>query len=182
MKSLRFLIPLALFGVLAWFLYAGLGLNPREVPSPFIGKPAPAFQLARLDQPEVTVQRDAFLGKPWVLNVWASWCGPCKEEHPLVKSLAQRFDVTFVGLNYKDRPGDARTWLDRLGNPYAATLIDFDGKVGIDYGVYGVPETFIIDAQGVVRLKHVGPLTPETVKDKIEPMLQSLGVARKGAA
>jgi len=176
MKSLRFLIPLALFVALAWFLYAGLSLNPREVPSPLIGKPAPAFALPRLDDPTQTVKREDLLGKVWVMNVWASWCAPCREEHPLVVAFARERKVPVIGLNYKDRPGDARTWLQRLGDPYAATLIDFDGKVGIDFGVYGVPETFVIDAQGVVRFKHVGVLTRQVISQKIEPLLKELGV------
>ena len=176
MKSLRFLIPLALFVGLAWFLYAGLSLNPREVPSPLIGKPAPAFALPRLDDPTQTVKREDLLGKVWVMNVWASWCAPCREEHPLVVAFARERKVPVIGLNYKDRPGDARTWLERLGNPYVATLIDFDGKVGIDFGVYGVPETFVIDAQGVVRFKHVGVLTRQVISQKIEPLLKELGV------
>ena len=175
MKSLRYLLPLAAFAILAGFLYAGLSLNPREVPSPLIGKPAPAFALPRLDTPEVTVRREDLLGKTWVLNVWASWCAPCREEHPLVVDLARRQAVPVIGLNYKDRPGDARAWLQRLGDPYAATLIDFDGKVGIDFGVYGVPETFVIDRQGVVRFKHVGPLTPAVIQKKLEPLLKELG-------
>jgi len=176
MKSLRFLIPLALFVALAWFLYAGLSLNPREVPSPLIGKPAPAFALPRLDDPTQTVKREDLLGKVWVMNVWASWCAPCREEHPLVIALAKQRKVPVIGLNYKDRPGDASNWLERLGNPYAATLIDFDGKVGIDFGVYGVPETFVIDAQGLVRFKHVGALTPQVISQKLEPLLKELGV------
>jgi cytochrome c biogenesis protein CcmG, thiol:disulfide interchange protein DsbE len=176
MKSLRFLVPLVLFAALAWFLYAGLSLNPREVPSPLIGKPAPAFALPRLDDPTQTVKREDLLGKVWVMNVWASWCAPCREEHPLVVAFARERKVPVIGLNYKDRPGDARTWLERLGNPYAATLIDFDGKAGIDFGVYGVPETFVIDAQGVVRFKHVGVLTRQVISQKIEPLLKELGV------
>jgi cytochrome c biogenesis protein CcmG/thiol:disulfide interchange protein DsbE len=176
MKSLRFLIPLALFVALAWFLYAGLSLNPREVPSPLIGKPAPAFALPRLDDPAQTIKREDLLGKVWVMNVWASWCAPCREEHPLVVAFARERKVPVIGLNYKDRPGDARNWLERLGNPYAATLIDFDGKVGIDFGVYGVPETFVIDAQGIVRFKHVGALTPQVISQKLEPVLKQLGV------
>lgn len=176
MKSLRFLIPLALFAALAWFLYAGLSLNPREVPSPLIGKPAPAFALPRLDDPAQTIKREDLMGKVWVMNVWASWCAPCREEHPLVVAFAKQRKVPVIGLNYKDRPGDARNWLERLGNPYAATLIDFDGKVGIDFGVYGVPETFVIDAQGVVRFKHVGVLTRQVISQKIEPLLKELGV------
>jgi cytochrome c biogenesis protein CcmG/thiol:disulfide interchange protein DsbE len=176
MKSLRFLIPLALFVALAWFLYAGLSLNPREVPSPLIGKPAPAFALPRLDDPSQTIKREDLLGRVWVMNVWASWCAPCREEHPLVVAFAKQRKVPVIGLNYKDRPGDARNWLERLGNPYAATLIDFDGKVGIDFGVYGVPETFVIDAQGIVRFKHVGALTPQVISQKLEPVLKQLGV------
>ena len=177
MKTLRFLIPLAVFGVLVWFLFTGLGLNPREVPSPLIGKPAPAFTLPRLDDPQVSMRPEDFRGKPWVLNVWASWCAPCREEHPLVIDLARRTKVTVVGLNYKDRPGDATGWLRRLGDPYTATLVDFDGKVGIDFGVYGVPETFVIDAQGIILHKHVGPLTPAVLRERIEPLLRELGAS-----
>ncbi len=175
MRVLKFLIPLGLFGVLAWFLFSGLSLNPREVPSPLIGKPAPDFQLVRLDDPDKPVRRDDLLGKPWIMNVWASWCAPCREEHPVVIDLARRGGVPVVGLNYKDRPGDARNWLQRLGDPYAVTLVDFDGKVGIDFGVYGVPETFVIDAQGIIRYKHVGVLTPAVVSERIEPLLRKLG-------
>jgi cytochrome c biogenesis protein CcmG/thiol:disulfide interchange protein DsbE len=175
-KSLRFLVPLALFFVLAGFLAVGLKLNPREVPSPLIGKPAPAFALPRLDKPEVIVRRDELLGRTWVLNVWASWCGPCRQEHPLVVDLAKRHPIPVYGLNYKDRGDDAKAWLREMGDPFAATLVDADGKVGIDWGVYGVPETFVIDKAGVVRLKHIGPLTPQAVRDKVEPLLKELGV------
>jgi cytochrome c biogenesis protein CcmG/thiol:disulfide interchange protein DsbE len=175
-RSLRFLVPLALFFVLAGFLAVGLKLNPREVPSPLIGKPAPAFALPRLDKPEVIVRRDELLGRTWVLNVWASWCGPCRQEHPLVVDLAKRHPIPVYGLNYKDRGDDAKAWLREMGDPFAATLVDADGKVGIDWGVYGVPETFVIDKAGVVRLKHIGPLTPQAVRDKVEPLLKELGV------
>ena len=164
MKSLKFLVPLGLFLVLVGFLYAGLGLNPREVPSPLIDRPAPAFSLPRLDDPGKSIRREDLLGKVWVLNVWASWCAPCQQEHPLVIDLAKRTRVPVYGLNYKDQPGNARAWLQRLGDPYAATLIDFDGRVGIDWGVYGVPETFVIDAKGQVRYKHIGPLTEQAVR------------------
>jgi cytochrome c biogenesis protein CcmG/thiol:disulfide interchange protein DsbE len=175
MKSLRFLVPLAIFVVLAAFLAVGLKLNPREVPSPLIGKPAPAFALPRLDDASVKISREQLLGKPWVLNVWASWCGPCREEHPLVIDLARRYPIAVYGLNYKDRGDDARAWLREMGDPFAATLVDADGKVGIDWGVYGVPETFVIDKEGCVRLKHIGPLTPQAVRDKVEPLLKELG-------
>lgn len=174
MKSLRFLIPLALFGVLAWFLLAGLKLDPKEVPSPLIGKPAPAFTLTRLDDASATVSRDALLGQVWMLNVWASWCVACHEEHPLLVDFAKRGLVPVYGLNYKDVRADGMAWLAKLGNPYTASAFDNEGKVGIDFGVYGVPETFIIDRQGVIRFKHIGPLTPEVIRDRIEPLLVKL--------
>jgi cytochrome c biogenesis protein CcmG/thiol:disulfide interchange protein DsbE len=160
-------------GVLG-FLFVGLGLNPREVPSPLVGKPAPAFQLPRLDDPAQTVGRNDLLGKVWMLNVWASWCAPCREEHPLVIDIARRKLVPVYGLNYKDQTQAARGWLANLGDPYTATLVDANGRVGIDFGVYGVPETFIIDRQGVIRYKHTGPLTADVVRTRIEPLLKEL--------
>ena len=174
MKSLKFLLPLVLFMTLALLLAAGLGLDPKEVPSPLIGKPAPAFALARLDDPQVTIKRDDLLGKVWVLNVWASWCVACREEHPLLVDFSRRKTVPVYGLNYKDDRNDGQRWLARFGNPYDASLVDADGKVGIDYGVYGVPETFIVDKLGVVRFKHIGPVTPEVLRDRIEPLLKKL--------
>ena len=174
MKILKFLLPLAVFAAIVAFLAVGLGLNPREVPSPLIGKPAPAFALPRLDDPNQKVSREDLLGQVWMLNVWASWCAPCREEHPLVIDIARRKLLPVYGLNYKDAGPAARSWLASLGNPYRATLVDADGRVGIDYGVYGVPETFIIDAKGVVRLKHTGPLTPDVVRQRIEPLLKEL--------
>jgi cytochrome c biogenesis protein CcmG/thiol:disulfide interchange protein DsbE len=176
MKSLRFLVPLGLFVVLAGFLAAGLKLNPREVPSPLIGKPAPAFALPRLDDPSRKITRDDLLGRVYVLNVWASWCAPCREEHPLIVAFAKRSAVPIYGLNYKDKPADAQTWLQRLGNPYVATLVDADGRTGIDFGVYGVPETFVIDGKGMVRFKQIGPLTEEAIRTRLEPLLKELGV------
>jgi cytochrome c biogenesis protein CcmG/thiol:disulfide interchange protein DsbE len=174
MKALKYLLPLALFAALLAFLGVGLSLNPREVPSPLIGKPAPAFALPRLDNTAQTVSREDLLGKVWMLNVWASWCAPCRDEHPLVIDIAKRQLVPVYGLNYKDQPAAASNWLRNLGDPYRATLVDADGRVGIDFGVYGVPETFIIDRQGIVRLKHTGPLTPEVVRTRIEPLLKEL--------
>jgi cytochrome c biogenesis protein CcmG, thiol:disulfide interchange protein DsbE len=174
MKSLRFLIPLALFVVLAGFLAAGLNLKPREVPSPLIGKPAPAFALPRLDDPARVLTRDELLGRTYVLNVWASWCAPCRAEHPLIVAFAKRSEVPVYGLNYKDKPAAAQGWLQQLGNPYVATLVDADGRTGIDFGVYGVPETFVVDAKGVVRYKHIGPLTEEAIRTRLEPLLKEL--------
>ena len=174
MKSLKFLIPLGIFLVLVAFLGVGLNLNPREVPSPLIGKPAPAFALTRLDAPAQTIKRDELLGKVWVLNVWASWCAPCREEHPVLVDFARRKLAPVYGLNYKDTRPAGMGFLTQLGNPYEASLFDGDGRVGIDYGVYGVPETFVIDKQGITRHKHVGPLTPEVLRTKIEPLLKEL--------
>ena len=174
MKSLKFLLPLGIFLVLVVFLAVGLNLNPREVPSPLIGKPAPAFTLTRLDAPAQSIKRDELLGKVWILNVWASWCAPCREEHPVLVEFARRKLVPIYGLNYKDTRPAGMGFLTQMGNPYEASLFDGDGRVGIDYGVYGVPETFVIDKQGMIRHKHVGPLTPDVVRTKIEPLLKEL--------
>jgi cytochrome c biogenesis protein CcmG/thiol:disulfide interchange protein DsbE len=171
----RFLIPLALFVVLAGFLMIGLRLNPREVPSPLIDKPAPAFALPRLSAPDTRVGLDAYKGQVVVLNVFASWCVPCLAEHPLVSELARGTKARVVALNYKDAPEDATRWLARHGNPYADVLTDRDGQVGIDYGVYGVPETFVIDASGVIRHKQIGPITPAALRDELLPLLRRLG-------
>ena len=176
MKSLKFLLPLLLFLGLALMLAAGLGRDPKEVPSPLIGKPAPAFTLARLDDAQQSIKRDDLLGKVWVLNVWASWCVACREEHPLLVDFARRKTVPVYGLNYKDKRADGQRWLAQFGNPYDASLFDSDGKVGIDFGVYGVPETFVIDKQGVIRFKHIGPVTPAVLNDRIEPLLKQLNV------
>ena len=174
MKRWQFLAPLGLFAVLLAFLGAGLSLNPREVPSPLIGKPAPAFELARLDDPTVKITHADLQGQVWILNVWASWCAACREEHPLLVEFSKRSTVPLYGLNYKDKRNDGLAWLARFGNPYTASLFDVDGRVGIDFGVYGVPETFVIDKQGVVRFKQIGPVTPEVLRDRIEPLLNQL--------
>lgn len=174
MRFLKFLLPLALFVLIAVFLARGLNLNPREVPSPLIDKPAPAFTLPLLGKPEQRMAREQMLGQVWVLNVWASWCVPCRAEHPLLMALAARKLAPVVGLNYKDKADAAQIFLDRLGDPFQATVVDADGRVAIDYGVYGVPETFVIDKQGVIRLKHIGPLTPEVIQERIEPLLRKL--------
>ncbi len=174
MRYLRALIPLLIFLGLVWFLAAGLSLDPKEVPSPLINKPAPAFALTRLDEPLQTIKRDDMLGKVWMLNVWASWCVACREEHPLLVEFAKKKLVPIYGLNYKDKRADGMKWLSNFGNPYEASLFDEDGRVGIDYGVYGVPETFVIDRQGVIRYKQIGPFTPEVLQGTIEPLLRKL--------
>jgi cytochrome c biogenesis protein CcmG/thiol:disulfide interchange protein DsbE len=170
----RYLWPLGLFLVLVAFLAVGLRLDPREVPSPLVGKPAPAFQAAALARPEATIKRDDLLGKVWLLNVWASWCGACRDEHPVLVDYARRGGVPIYGLNYKDKREDGLSWLRQFGNPYTDSLFDPEGRIGIDYGVYGVPETFVIDRAGVIRYKHIGPITPAVLRDKIEPLLKQL--------
>lgn len=172
----RWLIPLVLFGALLFFLVRGLNLNPREVPSPLIDRPAPAFAMPTLADTGHVVRREELLGRVWLLNVWASWCGPCRTEHPQWLQLAQRQPgVTLIGLNYKDERDAASAWLQDLGNPYTDSLFDPQGQLGLDYGVYGVPETFVIDRDGIVRYKHVGPLTPAVIHEQIEPVLKRLG-------
>jgi cytochrome c biogenesis protein CcmG/thiol:disulfide interchange protein DsbE len=170
----RYLLPLIVFIVMVGFLAVGLNLNPREVPSPLIDKPAPEFKLARLDVPDQQISLQDLRGKVWLLNVWASWCVACRQEHPVLVDLAGTGTVPIYGLNYKDRRDDALGWLGRFGNPYVASLSDTDGLVGIDYGVYGVPETFVIDKTGTIRLKHIGPVTPEVLRDTILPLVRKL--------
>jgi cytochrome c biogenesis protein CcmG/thiol:disulfide interchange protein DsbE len=171
---MRLVLALGALGLLVALLAIGLSLNPREVPSPLVGKPAPAFSLPRLDQPGEKLSPEALRGKVWVLNVWASWCAPCREELPVLMALAQTKTVPIYGLNYKDRRDDALGLLKQYGDPYVASGVDADGRVGIDYGVYGVPETYVIDQAGVIRLKHIGPVTRETVEKKIVPMVREL--------
>jgi cytochrome c biogenesis protein CcmG/thiol:disulfide interchange protein DsbE len=170
----RFLIPLAIFIVLVAFLAVGLDLKPREVPSPLIDKPAPAFELARLDNPAQAVRLDDLRGQVWLLNVWASWCVACLDEHPVLLEFSRSSPVPIYGLNYKDEREAAMGWLRKHGNPYAASIVDAQGRVGIDYGVYGVPETFLIDRNGVIRYKHIGPLTAKVLNEKIVPMIGKL--------
>jgi cytochrome c biogenesis protein CcmG/thiol:disulfide interchange protein DsbE len=170
----RFVIPLAVFAVLLVFLFVGLGLNPREVPSPLIGKPAPAFQLAQLYAPDKPFTQKDMAGQVWLFNVWASWCISCRDEHPVLVELAKTKAVPVVGLNYKDKPNDAKAWLKQFGDPYQLSVSDLDGRVGIDYGVYGVPETFVIDKAGVIRYKHIGPVTPDALEKTILPLVKEL--------
>ena len=170
----RYLIPLIVFVVLAGFLAIGLKLDPREVPSPLIGKPAPAFDLPQLAAPDQRLTTKELQGQVWLLNVWASWCVACRQEHPLLVELGKTGRVKLYGLNYKDKREDALGWLANYGNPYLKSLSDTDGLVGIDYGVYGVPETFVIDKQGVIRYKRIGPVTPETLRDTLLPLVAQL--------
>lgn len=173
----RFLLPLGVFAALVLFLAVGLRLNPREIPSPFIGKPAPLFKLTQLHDPDKTISPQDMLGQVWMLNVWASWCAACRQEHPALMDFAKQGLVPLIGLNYKDGREDGIGMLREGGNPYKVSAFDAKGRVGIDYGVYGVPETFLIDKRGVIRMKHIGPLTPEVINDKILPLIKELNRA-----
>ncbi len=171
---LKFLTPLLIFAVLAIFLAIGLNLNPREIPSPFIDKPAPSFALQTLEDPSRTLSTADLKGQIWLLNVWASWCVSCRAEHPVMNRLAERKLAVIIGLNYKDEPDAAKNWLAKLGNPYDVSVLDMEGLTGIDWGVYGVPETFVIDKQGIVRYKHTGPVTDKDIEMTFLPLLNTL--------
>ena len=177
---LRYLIPLVIFIVLAVFLAIGLTRDPHELKSVLINKPAPAFSLPQLKPQLKVVKTDGMIsnedmrGSVWLLNVWASWCVACREEHPYLLEYAKSRVVPIIGLNYKDRREDALAWLGELGDPYTASAVDLDGRTGIDYGVYGAPETYVIDQSGMIRFKHVGPLMPDVWKEKILPVVQEL--------
>lgn len=170
----RFLIPLAIFIILVGFLAIGLKLDPREVPSPLIGKPAPDFKLALLSDSSKQLSPADLHGKVWLFNVWASWCASCRQEHEVLLELSKQGSVPIYGMDYKDQPAEAQAVLNQFGNPYVQTVVDLDGRVGINYGVYGVPETYLIDRNGVIRLKHTGPVTNEVLIKKILPLVKEL--------
>lgn len=171
---LKYIIPLILFIVLAVFLAVGLKLKPSEIPSPLLNKPAPAFSASKLTAPNEKLSPADFKGKVWLFNVWASWCVSCRAEHPIINQLAQQQAAVIVGLNYKDDPEAAKQWLATLGNPYNDSVMDADGRIGIDWGVYGVPETFVMDKKGIVRYKHTGPVTEEDVQNTFLPLIAKL--------
>ena len=172
----RFLIPLGLFVVLVGFLAWGLkpGYDPHEVPSPLVNKAAPNFDLTQLADPGAHFSPQEMRGRVWLLNVWASWCVSCREEAPVLMRFAKTGAAPLYGLNYKDKRNEAQAWLAQFGNPYLLNAFDGDGRVGIDYGVYGVPETYVIDKLGVIRYKQIGPVTDAVLKDKILPLLKEL--------
>ncbi len=172
--GLRFLLPIAVFVLLAIVLGIGLTLNPREVPSPLVGKPVPVFDLPPVKGRSAGLASRDLVGQVALLNVFASWCAACKEEHPVLVELARRNIVAIHGLNYKDKPDDAEAWLNRWGDPYTRTGADVTGEVGIDWDVYGVPETFVIDRSGSIAYKHIGPLTPAFVRETLLPMVDRL--------
>jgi len=169
----RYLAPLLAFLALAALLYKGLSIDPRTIPSPLIDKPAPAFRLPALKDPEQFISNTDFKGKVTLLNVWATWCVACRQEHPLLVKLRQQ-GVEIYGLNYKDKRPAAEQWLQRFGNPYIANAFDADGRVGIDWGVYGTPETFVIDKHGIIRHKHIGPITFNAIEHEILPLVKKL--------
>ena len=173
----RFLLPLVAFIALVVFLGRGLTLDPREVPSPLIGKQAPVFRLTELLEPGKTISDRDMLGQVWLLNVWASWCVSCREEHPVLMDLAKLNVVPIVGLNYKDLRKNGIGRLSLSGDPYLVSAFDSDGRVGIDFGVYGVPETFVIDKHGVIGYKQIGPLTSKIISNKLLPLIQELNRA-----
>lgn len=171
---LRYLAPLIGFLVLAGFLFVGLGLDPKKVPSPLVGKTAPEFRLTTVRNAKTTVSQDDLKGDVSLLNVWATWCVSCRAEHHVLMGLARRETVSVYGLNYKDVRADAVRWLDALGDPYVASGFDPDGRTGIDWGVYGTPETFVLDRRGVVRYKHIGPISEEDLSRTILPLVREL--------
>ncbi len=182
---LRRLLPLIVFVLLGGLLFAGIQLakvrDPNEIPSPLIGKPVPEFSLPLLHEPDRVVSNKDLLGAPYVLNVWGSWCPSCRIEHPFVEALAKSGRIRVIGFNYKDDGGDALRWLEQFGNPYEFSLVDRDGRKAIDFGVTAAPETFLIDAQGIVRFKQTGPLTPDIIATKILPLAQAPAAAQAAA-
>ena len=168
------LIPLGIFLVLVVFLAIGLTRDPREVPSPLINKPAPAFSAPQLQSPDQTFSTKDMLGKVWLLNTWASWCVACRQEHPILMEFAKTKTLPIIGLDYKDKDSEGLKWLARFGNPYDISVTDKDGRIGIDYGVYGVPESFLIDKAGVIRYKQIGPITDDALRDTILPLVREL--------
>ena len=170
----KFLIPLGLFVVLVMFLAVGLGLDPRDVPSPLVNKPAPAFKVSQLEQADLQFSPEDLKGKVWLLYVWASWCVACREEHPVLLEFSRSRMIPIVGLDYRDQRKDAMNVIRRSGNPYDLIAFDGDGRVGIDYGVHGVPESYLIDKAGMIRYKHTGPITDEALQKTIIPLIKEL--------
>ncbi|MDH5378787.1 MAG: DsbE family thiol:disulfide interchange protein [Gammaproteobacteria bacterium] len=171
---IRYLAPLGIFVAMAVFFFIGLGKDPQKLPSVLVDKPVPQFTLPKLKAANASFSPEDMKGQVWMLNVWASWCDACRSEHPLFLDIARKKELPIIGLNYKDEPNDAINWLRQLGDPYTASASDFKGDVGIDFGVYGVPESFIIDKAGVIRYKHVGPVSPQDWEQKMRPLIKEL--------
>lgn len=173
MQRLKLFIPLIVFALLALLFWRGLSLDPNAMPSALLNKPVPEFQLPSLEDPQVMVSRDIFQGQVSLLNVWATWCPPCYDEHPYLVKLSQE-GVRIIGVNYKDKVEDSQRWLNDLGNPYEVTIQDADGRLGVDLGVSGWPETYIVDAKGLIRYKHVGVVDDKAWREQLEPLVKSL--------
>lgn len=171
---MRYVLPAVAFAVLVAFFWIGLRLNPGEVPSPLIGKPAPVFELPELSDQTRVINNETFRGGPALLNVWATWCGGCRLEHDLLLAISAEGDVPIYGLNYRDERAAALQWLRQLGNPYTAVAYDPEGTVSIDWGVYGAPETFLIDPDGVVVYKHIAPMTVEAWREEFLPRIREM--------
>jgi cytochrome c biogenesis protein CcmG/thiol:disulfide interchange protein DsbE len=167
-------IPLLVFLAMAVFFAIGLTLNPRDIPSPLIGKPVPEFSLPPVKGRALALSSADLRGEVSLVNVFASWCVACREEHPVLMGLREKGLVPIHGINYKDKPDDAQAWLNELGDPYARTGADISGRVGIDWGVYGVPETYVIDRDGRIAHKHIGAITPKALRDTIMPIVDKL--------
>ena len=178
----KFIVPFGLFALLGVFLYIGLHRDPSYVPSPLIGKPAPEFTLPSLQDPAYPVSTKDLAGRPWVLNVWGTWCAGCRQEHPVLLQIARQTSVPIIGLDWKDDATEAKRWLAELGNPYSAVAFDSEGRVAIDWGVYGAPETFLIGADGQVLYKHIAPMTLEVWANEFEPRIQAATAAPGGAS
>jgi cytochrome c biogenesis protein CcmG/thiol:disulfide interchange protein DsbE len=170
---MRYLLPLGVFLALVVLLGLGLTMDPKKVPSPLIDKPAPTFNLPVLHNPDQSFSPEQYRGRVWVLNVWASWCVSCRAEHRVITDLARMNLVDIIGLDYKDEPSDGKAWLQQFGDPYTLSVIDLDGRAGIDWGVYGVPETFVIGKDGLIKYKHIGPVTPESLQAEVLPAIRN---------
>ena len=180
MRTLRFLVPISIFLVLIAFLTVGLNLDPREVPSPLINRSAPDFQLPDLLKSGSEFSSSAVQGEVWLFNVWASWCVACRDEHMHLQALESKKLVQLIGLNYKDKAEDAILWLNTFGNPYSRIAVDLVGDVAIDWVVYGVPETFVIDSDGMIRYKHIGPINQNVLDNEILPLLRRIRLKASG--
>jgi len=173
-RAWRYFLPLIIFFGLVWFLWRGLSLNPRDLPSVLINKPVPEFSLPQLHQPDKSLSATEMKGQVWLLNVWGSWCVSCRYEHPFLVELAKQQVVPIIGLSWKDKPEDARAWLAKYGDPYQLSVSDIDGRVAINFGVYGAPETFVIDQTGMIRYKYTGPIDALAMRDILLPLIRDL--------
>ena len=174
LKTLKVILPLAIFMVIAFFLWKGLGGTPGRIPSPLIGKPVPTFSMETLKNPAIKFNNKDLLGHVSIINVWATWCYACRAEHPVLMDISEHNKVAIYGLNYKDQRKSALNWIDKYGDPYKTVIFDPKGKLAINFGVYGAPETFVVDKKGIIRYKYTGPISPDAWKDDILPIVKKL--------